>query len=787
MRSSISSRNVCRRLLLSHGLSSPASALSALSHTSPSHRSTRHRRALVQPPSQRTFLSFLKQKAPREIKAVGFEPGFSTFIEFRSNTLNNVKPPSREDLLQAVRVFFDHKLQLKKPVNKTQAFLARLVIEHLQLDRPGQTEASQPPTGPERKAWLAQPMLSREDLQRALRALAIHNRHGKSKEVADLAIFVYDELQTLKKSLPSWKGADRKYKLSEIHSEDLPRLFTILTHHDQTNQAAEFISKFKGLIVNPANPKSRDDEGTRNKMFELHLKILRGYAREGNYYRLREYAKTLCSAGFPYTSDFSISMTNAFASMGEDGEEELREWFEKPLDDGNMSKDWKLGNVQSPKAYMDLVTFSSKTGRQPEWLIKALQDLCDLNPPKRWWDVILKWAVCQRKDIGQIRNMINVMAQVNPEDDSVRADIFTINGMLRVAIAHKEYFLAERINSLASELGLRPNTETYLSLLKARIVGPDSIGASSAFQAIIHAGTITPASETNDVVNMYIRYLCSTTSSPKVIESLSRVEQQQGELEPETVVQVCLKFLRDDRTMEVVDTLGLHLTQFSMDERRIVRSELLSYCLDMTISTARAWDAYSLLRQFLPETSKEERTQLMQAFFSRKRPDMACHIFGHMRAHLDDKIRPDADTYIVCLENLGAFPDLDSLNMVHNMFKMDALIQPSTRLYNAFLIAYTGCNEPRKAFEFWRQVASSKEGPTYKSLELVFRACQKLPYGYERAKVIWDKMHSLEVDLPAAVYDAYTLMLAGQAQLDKAKAMLLARSTDFAEEPVQTL
>lgn len=784
MRSSLSSRNVCRRLLVSHGLSSPASALVGLTYTS-SLRPARHRRALVQPPSYRTFLNFLRQKPPREIKTVGYEPGFSKFIEFRNNTLNSVKPPSREDLLQAVRAFFNHKLLVKRSVNETQAFLARLVIQYLHSNRPGLSEASQSSTGPERKAWLAQPMLSRDDLQKVLRALTIYHRQGKSEDVATLATVVYNELKALNISLSGRKGVE--HKLSEMRSDDLHRLVTILTHHNQTNQAVDIISEFKHLVVNPANPRSKDDEARRNVLFALHLLVLQGYGRERNHSRLKEYAKMLCSAGFPYTPDFSMSMTHAFASMGKDGEEELREWFEKPVGNGKSSKDRMLSNIPSPKAYMDLVSYSSRTGRQPDWLKTALQDLCDLNPPKRWWDVILKWAVCQGKDIGHIRKMIDVMAQVNPEDESVRADIFTFNGMLRVAIANKQYFLAERINSLASELGLRPNAETYVSLLKARIAGQDSIGAASAFQDIMHTGSISPSSDTNKAVNLYIRYLCSTSDSPNVIENLSRVEAQHGDLEPETVGEVCLKFLRDDETMEAVDTLGLHLSQFSLDERRIVRSELVRYCLDMTISTARAWDAYSLVQHYLAETNKDERTQLMEAFFSRKRPDMACRIFGHMRAHPNDDIRPDLDTYVICLENFSAFPDSDSLTMVHNMFKMDALIQPSTRLYNAFIIAYTGCDQPRKALEFWQQVANSKDGPTYKSLELVFRACQKLPYGYDRAKTIWDKMHNLEVDVPAHVYDAYTLMVAGQAQLDKAKSMLLARHTEYAEEPAQIL
>jgi hypothetical protein len=151
-----------------------------------------------------------------------------------------------------------------------------------------------------------------------------------------------------------------------------------------------------------------------------------------------------------------------------------------------------------------------------------------------------------------------------------------------------------------------------------------------------------------------------------------------------------------------------------------------------------------------------------------------------MRAHPDERIRPDLDTYVLCLEGLGAVPDEESLGMVHNMFKMDTMIQPNVRLLNALMIAHTSCDQPRRAFDYWGQIANLPEGPTYQSLEHVFRACQKIPYGYDRAKLIWEKIQKLDVDIPENVYDAYTLMLAGQMELEKTKDMLLFKQVEYA-------
>ena len=742
MRSNLT-RNVYRRLLAYHGLSAPASAPSTCASRP---RLTRPPRVLVRHPSRRTFLNMnLFKKPPREVKDAGFEPGFGAFVEFHARSVEGTKLPPSDELIRAFRTFFDYKLLRKKPLNTTQAKCATMLLKHLQNTDGGLK-------------------LELRDLQRASYAISLRPGRGDTSEHVRFATEVYNQVTVLKYSGPPVSEEDR---LAELRSDDLERYIIALVRHGASNTAAEFLSTFKDLYrhFNPRRP---------NALNLLRMLILKGLGKEGDEAGLQRFANELIDAGYDYSAEFHEIMTCFYASIDEDGERGLRTWFEKPIGGSATPR---------PDSYMALIKFSSRIGHQPEWLKTAMQKLCDSNPPKAWWDVILRWAIYQGKDIDHLKRMLDVMVQSNPRDDSIRPDARTINGLIAAATESGNALLAERINGLSSELGLRPNATTYALLLEARIAGKDTTGASSAFDDLIHCTPL--AGKSVQVINQYIRHLCSDASIDyrQILDVLSHVERREVELEPETVVDLCLTFFKNDNAHEVIDTLNLHITQFSMDDRQVVLQSLLGYCLDQDISTARAWNGYSLLRQFFPETSREERVKLMEGFFARKRADMACYIFGHMRAHVNDDMRPDLDTYIACLEGLGACPDMESLQMIHNMFKMDTRIEPVTKLYNAFMIAYTACGEPSRAFDFWQQISTSVEGPTYSSLSIVLRVCQVLPYGYDKAKVIWDRMQRMEIEIPLQVYISYTVMNAGQARLDEVKSLLTSMPTQYGKEP----
>lgn len=742
MRSSLT-RNVYRRLLACHGLSSaPAPAIPSSSRPT----SLRSHRAVVRHPSRRTFMKMnLFKKPPREVKEGGFEPGFGTFVEFRARSVENTQLPPREELIEAFRTFFDYKVSRKKPLNSTQAFCARLVLEHLQDTEIG-------------------PSLTMEDLQKALYAVSLPPERGSTKEHVQFANNAYRQLNVVKYSGQPVNERDR---VEELNSADLERYIVVLVRHKATQTAMDTLLRFRDLYS------LFDPEGA-NQLNVLRSLVLKGLAKEGSEAELQKYANQLLESGYCYSPEFHGTMTSFYGDIDADGEGGLRKWFEKPIHDNGRP---------SPDAYMALIKFSARTKSEPDWLRKALQELCDSNPPKAWWDVILRWAVYQGKDINHIRRMIDVMIQANEQDDSIRPDTRTINGLLSAAIEHDNPLFAERINSLALELGLRPNAATYSLLLEARTAGEDAVGAASAFDDLIHCTHL--AGQAIKAINKYIKQICSVTplDYDQVLTVLSNVERREVELEPDTVVALCLMFLKNDKSHEVIDTLSLHISQFSMEDRQVVLDSLLNYCLDRSVSTARAWDCYSLLRQFFPETSREERVTLMESFFDRKRADMACYIFGHMRAHANDAMRPDLNTYVICLEGLGACPDVDSVQMIHNMFKMDTKIQPTTKLYNAFMIAYTACDDPSQAFDFWREISMSAEGPSYQSLNIIFRVCQVLPYGDEKAKIIWDKIHRMEIEIPVYVYCAYVFMNAGQGHLDEVKALLTGMKASYGKEP----
>jgi hypothetical protein len=680
-------------------------------------------------------------KPPREVKEGGFEPGFATFVEFRARSVQNIQLPSRDELIEAFRTFFNYKMMRKKPLNSTQAFCTRLLVEYLQG---ATTEA----------------ILTKEDLQKALYIVALPPERGSTSEHVELAKQVYHQLNVLKYS---GEPVDERDRVQELKSDDLERYIVVLIRQNATKTAMDTLLSFRDVYP-------LFDPTRANQLNVLRYLVLKGLAKERDQTKLEEFANELLESGYGYSVDFHGTMTSFYGDIGAGGENDLRRWFEKPIQDNMRPR---------PDAYMALIKFSARTKREPDWLKKAMQELCDSNPPKAWWDVILRWAVYQGKDIDHIRRMMDVMIQTNEQNEAVRPDIRTINGLLSAAVEHDNPLFAERINSLALELGLRPNAVTYSLLLEARTAGGDAVGAASAFDDLIHCTPLV--GQPIKVINQYLKKLCyaDPLDYNQVLAVLSHVERREVELEPDTIVGLCSMFLRNDKAHEVIDTLSLHVKQFSMEDRQVILDSLLKYCQDRDVSTARAWDCYNILRQFFPETSREERVALMESFFDRKRADMACYIFGHMRAHDNDAMRPDIATYVACLEGLGACPDAESVQMIHNMFKMDTKIQPTTKLYSAFMLAYTACDEPSQAFDFWREISMSAEGPSYSSLSIVFRVCQVLPYGDEKAKIIWEKMHRMEIDIPIGVYCSYIVMHAGQGRLEDVKALLIGMEDNY--------
>jgi hypothetical protein len=245
------------------------------------------------------------------------------------------------------------------------------------------------------------------------------------------------------------------------------------------------------------------------------------------------------------------------------------------------------------------------------------------------------------------------------------------------------------------------------------------------------------------------------------------MKDQRVTFEVEAICALSRVHLQRGGTQDVVDLLNTHVLPYGWKKRAAVRDVLVSFCLDQPQTIARLWDTYTILRQLFPEVDVDTRTKFMIEFFERGRSDMACHVFGHMRRQDPGIMRPTVDTYVACFEGIGKAKDKESLEMVHNMLKLDTQIEPNTKLYNSLMLAFTGCGEARRGLNIWVDIVDSREGPAYGSIEIALRACEEAPFGDRNARGIWARLKEYNVKITKEIFAAYIGALAGNAQFEE--------------------
>jgi hypothetical protein len=683
------------------------------------------------------------------LKEPDLEPGYEVLLQFRSLEAENARPPPRGDLLKAWTQFIQHKRRNHhRSLNSTQAFLTLGLLRHLVATEPdaeGQGED-----------------LSFTDLRAALWVTATKPPKGTTEHHLELAKLLYGEIERRIQHMREL-GIDEeviKEAVGGKDTADFELFLTALTQYGGSLEAAERVAQFRA-----GQAKDGKNQVARVRVF--WTLVLRGLAREGREEELLQEWKKAEEAKLEYMPPIHEIMSSFFATRNR--VEETKQWFEKPI-----HANWS----PSPRAYMEAVRFALRNGEQ-QWLQPIFEKLINSNPQKEWWDVIFQWAVLvMDKGVEDIKQMMQVMSASTEGKEGPKPDATTIDALITAAIEKQNPYLAERFLSLGAELKIRPRASTYILQMDYRLDAKDFSGVHAIYEKLLKGEVTVRQDEDLPVLNKYLRALCAVPEPDlgRILDITADLEQRHATLEPETVVSLCMVFLRNDNQYDVIDTLSLHTVSYSLEERAQVRRAFIDYCLDRKVSTARAWDCYSLLRQFFPETEPDERVRLMDGFFARRRPDMACFVFGHMRSQGNLAQRPTPDIYVRCLEGLGQHPDGESLRMVHNMLKMDTTVQMDTRLYNALMIAYAASEEPDVAIEFWRDITNSAEGPSYNSLAIVFWACELQPYGDRTARGIWQKVLRMDLEVPPDVFWAYCGAIAGSGHLEEV--MRLIRGMD---------
>ncbi|KAK4168864.1 complex I intermediate-associated protein 84, mitochondrial [Cladorrhinum sp. PSN259] len=692
---------------------------------------------LVHRSSRRTFFGVFK-KPPRQLKGPRVEPGYDVLLQFRSLEVENARPPERNSLLQGYRQFMKYRLHNGRSLNTTQAFLTVRLLRHL-------LETEEDMEGEEDLGF--------EDLRWALE-MTIKMPRGKTENHLELARIAYDEIERrtqLLRDMGVDEGTIKVTTGAKKNHRDFHLLINAMSQYGASLEAEKALEEYWNN-----QPKDQRPPGVAN---DLWLLVLQGLAKEGlEDELLRVYKKTepLRVGYVPATHEI---MTSFYASRNR--VKETKYWFELPI---------RAKNLPNPSTYMEVVRFAARNNEQ-DWLQPIMENLINSKPSKALWDVIFQWAVLVM-DMG-VEDVNEMFAAMSRHDPKLQPDSATLDCLILAAIEKKNPYLAERFMALRSKMGLTPTVANYILQLNYRLDAKDSSGAAAAYRELqlVHDNQ---SDGDLPVLNKYLRFLCSLRNPDleTILNVTADLEQRHATLEPETVAALCMVFLAFDKQYDVIDTLSLHTVFYSLEERATVRKAFVNYVLNPKTSTARVWDAYSLLRQFFPETEPSYRVMLMDAFFARKRPDMACYIFGHMRGHSNPNQRPTADVYVKALEGLGRYPDRPSLRMVHNMLKMDTTVQLDTRLYNGLMLAYASCDDVDTSMEFWREITNSAEGPSYNSLAIIFWVCELTPFGDETAKEIWQKIQRMDLDVPEKVYDAYCGAVAGNGDLEEVKGVI---------------
>ena len=657
------------------------------------------------------------------------------------------RPPPLEDLAGAFNSFFSHKQRVGESVNSLQAQHALRTLRYLRDKNRGDEAFG----------------LCLEDLRCAAKVLGdIRDDSPRDTLSAhyELAKEVFDDISA--RILRSGEG------LSHL---DVKSFLMVLVKSGESLQARQLLQEFTGSNVDLVGQSPRAKHLRR-----FWTLVMEGFSREANENELLKTAEMAEKAGLHFGQKFHEVMTVFYGER--DNVEETKRWFSKPL-----SKDV----YPSPKALSKILHFCIRNN-ELHWSKSVFRELLEKNPQKETWDIALQWAAGGLgKGVEDVERMLETMIRHDKERNTGRPDASTINGLVNLAMSVNDSYLAERYIVLGAKFGIRPNAQTYILQMNYRISAGDLSGAGAAYTSLqseeIRDNEDLPA------INKYVRALCATKEPnyDLIMSVTSDLDERGARLEATTVSALCMVHLSRGELQEIIDLLQTHAFHYSLSERTLIRDDFLAYCLNRENTVSRVWEAYTIFRQIFQETDIAVRTRMMNEFFQRGRSDMACHVFGHMRQNVPPSTRPILDTYVQCFEGIASLADRESLDIVHNMLKMDSTIEPNTKLYNSLMLAYASCGDSSKALSYWDNITLSSEGPSYKSLEIVFLACRGKAFGEKIARSIWDKMRRMDIEITPQVFVAYLGALAGNSQLEEAKELVESAEKEFGLSPTVTM
>ena len=723
----MSARPTCRRM-------------SIISRTTLPRHGPRRRRPAACAAAQRTLFGLTRQAAQPWAREPDLLPGFEQMLDLSvSESAEQRAPPARE-LIGAFRAFFRAKQRRGEPLQEIQAYHALRTFIYLQ------EAAIRNKDGIE---------LTTKELRSARDSLVRMPQDDRSTH-PKLARALYKEIER----------RTEKEERSDVDmaADDLLQLVAVLCQTGDTLDARELVLQ-------------RWNDGPWKDPRPIWIWIIKGFAMQKDTLELEKSLVMMERFGIRFDVELHQVITTSCASQ--DDVPNMRRWYERPIARGGEEAPSRRTSLECLKCCVRTDEF--------EFGGTVCRSLTASEPDKETWDVLLQWAAALGKGVDEVERMMLVMVKRHQDEASLRPDIQTINGLLEYAVSRRDPYAAERFMALGQKWNLAPDARTYILQIEYRIDAGDINGARVTYDKL-RIGEVS-SDDTIDlpIADRLLGALCADkhANEDDILTMEKDLKQRKARLEPATVAGLSLFHLRRDELRNVIGTMNEHSFHYSIEQRDVVVRAYMAFIKDGQNSTEMVWDAYTIVCHVFDEVSVERRVDLMKEFFRRGRPDMASHVFRHLRQRAGQGEGPTMDAYVQCFLGIAGAADLEALELVHNLLRLDMAIEPDTRLYNALMLAYVACDMPDRALDFWHDIASSKEGPSYQSILIALRACESSSSSASsfssssspsslsssssssivEAKKIWSRLDQIGIPINRDLAAAYVGVLAAHDQM----------------------
>lgn len=721
----------------------------------------------------RFFWNSFGRKPQREIKLPNVLPGFAKLTEVSLALRRGARYPPAEELSKAFAAFVRSKCAEKSALVDTQWIPLKYAFDYLEA-----LSAKRKDTRP----WL-----SDEDITLAQECLILApttSRHA----LFDFARTLY-EVQKRRLVVKRARGELALVPASEEFAKNIYRIVHVACRTQRLAEARKFLKELNGTVEFPMN-EGQAVLDVQKKYLSTCCSIITHVAARGtSEAELQTDISTMKALRVSFDNALCLRVAQFYARNR--NFQEARIWWSK------VNSDCRFRNT------MQEFLLDCADAKEDKFGNDVIRDLLERDEPTiDAWGAAFYWAVASGKGVEEVERMFNVMKGWKYADGKIRKpNITAINALVKVATRHRNNpYLAERLVSLGRQWNIKPNATTFILQMEYRLSVNDLDGAFSAYGNL--RTQETQGYEHGPVVSKLIQEMLHSKKYPNdvVLNVADDLADTRTPFEAATVAALVQHHIERDEVYDAIDLIQTHAYSISLEDRNLVRDVLLNFILDRHNSVARAWDAYVILYQLFDESPREVRTRVMAEFFRRNRPDMACHIFNHMRHHSRADTRADGSTYVEALKGAALTRDEDTLELVHNQMKLDSDVEPGTRQLNALMLANTACGNARAALASWHEIRRSDEGPSHASIALAFQACAALSSGFfsvggaangeHEARRIWKRLRELDVEIDEDVFTGYVGVLAavaagggggdgGEQSLGEVKALLKNAEEEF--------